>query len=164
MAARLGGVVRDSDTVGRLGGDEFVVVVEGDSLDAGPEVVAERMREVLGEPFVLSAPEALSVRTEVSIGIAVGVRASADELLHDADVAQYEAKAAGKDRYVVFAPEMQTVIRQRLELETDLRAAVGSDQFFLAYQPIFDLDSNTITGGRGADPLAAPHPRTRDAR
>ncbi len=146
VAARLGAVVRDSDTVGRLGGDEFVVVVEGDSLDAGPEVVAERMRDVLGEPFVLSAPERLSVRTEVSIGIAVGVRASADELLHDADVAQYEAKAAGKDRYVVFAPEMQTVIRQRVELETDLRAAVGSDQFFLAYQPIFDLEARTITG------------------
>jgi len=146
VAARLSALVRDSDTVGRLGGDEFVVVVEGASLDPGPEVVAERMRDVLGEPFVLSAPEQLSVRTEVSIGIAVGVRASADELLHDADVAQYEAKAAGKDRYVVFAPEMQTVIRQRLELETDLRAAVGSDQFFLAYQPIFDLDSNTITG------------------
>jgi EAL domain-containing protein (putative c-di-GMP-specific phosphodiesterase class I) len=101
---------------------------------------------VLSEPFVLSAPDGLSVRTEVSIGIAVGVRVGAEELLRDADVALYEAKSAGKDRYVVFAPEMQTVIRQRLELETDLRAAVGSDQFFLAYQPIFDLGSNTITG------------------
>jgi len=146
VSARLSALVRDSDTVGRLGGDEFVVVVEGDSLDAGPEVVAERIREVLSDPFVLSARDELSVRTEVSIGIAVGVRAGAEELLRDADVALYEAKSAGKDRYVVFAPEMQTVIRQRRELETDLRAAVGSDQFILAYQPIFDLGSNTITG------------------
>jgi len=146
VAARLGALVRDSDTVGRLGGDEFVVVVEGDSLDAGPEVVAERIREVLSQPFVLSAADELSVRAEVSIGIVVGVRASAEDVLRDADVALYEAKSAGKNRYMVFAPEMGAVIRQRLELEMDLRAAVGSDQFVLAYQPIFDLGSDTITG------------------
>jgi diguanylate cyclase (GGDEF)-like protein len=146
VSARLSSLIRDSDTVGRLGGDEFVVVVEGDSLDAGPEVIAERIREVLAPPFVLPGPDHLIVYAQASIGIAVGAGSSADELLRDADVALYEAKGAGKNRYVVFAPEMQAAVQDRLELEMDLRAAIGSDQFFLAYQPIFDLEARTITG------------------
>jgi diguanylate cyclase (GGDEF)-like protein len=144
VSARLTGLLRDCDTVGRLGGDEFVIVVDGDSSD--PEVIAESIRAVLAPPFVLPGPTPRVVHARASIGIAVGVRASADELLRDADVALYEAKGAGKDRYVIFAPEMHTVIEQRLEVETDLRGAVGSDQFFLAYQPVFDLEANTITG------------------
>jgi diguanylate cyclase (GGDEF)-like protein len=146
VSARLSGLLRDSDTVGRLGGDEFVVVVEGDSLDAGPEVIADRIREVISPPFALPGPDQLTVHAQASIGIAVGVRSSADELLRDADVALYEAKGAGKNRYVLFAPEMQAAVQDRLELEMDLRAAIGSDQFFLDYQPIFDLEARTITG------------------
>jgi len=144
VAARLTGLLRDSDTVGRLGGDEFVIVVDGDSSD--PEVIAERIRAVLAPPFALPGPTPRAVHARASIGIAVGLRASADELLRDADVALYEAKGAGKDCYVIFAPEMHTVIEQRLEVETDLRDAVSSDQFFLVYQPVFDLQANTITG------------------
>jgi diguanylate cyclase (GGDEF)-like protein len=144
VSARLTGLLRDCDTVGRLGGDEFVIVVDGDSSD--PEVIAEQIRAVLAPPFTLPGPTPRVVHARASIGIAVGVRASADEMLRDADVALYEAKGAGKDRYVIFAPEMHTVIEQRLEVETDLRGAVGSDQFFLAYQPVFDLEANTITG------------------
>ena len=146
VAARLSGVLRASDSVGRFGGDEFVVVVDGDSLDAGPEVVAERIRDALGEPFELHGAEELTLRMHASVGIALGVRVSADELLHDADVALYEAKASGRDRFVIFAPEMQTIIKQRVQLEIDLRAAIGTDQLYLVYQPIFDLASNTIMG------------------
>jgi EAL domain-containing protein (putative c-di-GMP-specific phosphodiesterase class I) len=86
------------------------------------------------------------VYVKTSIGIAIGARDSADELLHDADVALYAAKDAGRDQYVVFAPELQAVIHERRQLEVDLRAAVGSDQFFLVYQPTFDLLSSSITG------------------
>jgi diguanylate cyclase len=73
-------------------------------------------------------------------------RDSVDDLFRDADVALYEAKAAGKDCYVVFRPEMQTAVADRLDLEMDLRLAVERDELFLAYQPIFDLGSLTPTG------------------
>jgi diguanylate cyclase (GGDEF)-like protein len=146
VSARLTGLLRESDTVGRLGGDEFVVLAEGDSLDAGPEVIAERIREVLATPFVLGDAQEISVQIRASIGIAMGLRTSADDLLRDADIALYEAKDAGKDRFVLFAPEMHTVIEHRLELETGLRDAVDDEQFFLAYQPTLDLATNAING------------------
>jgi diguanylate cyclase (GGDEF)-like protein/PAS domain S-box-containing protein len=146
VTARLSGTLRDSDTLGRLGGDEFVVVAEGSSLDAGPEVIAERLRDVLAEPFEIDGPGPLTVRTQASVGIALGLRATASELLRDADVALYAAKDAGKNCYVVFAPQMQTAISERLLLEMDLRDAVGTDQFFLAYQPTFDLQTSQVTG------------------
>ena len=76
-----------------------------------------------------------------SIGIAAGARSSATELLRDADIALYGAKAAGKDCFVVFRPEMHTVVQDRLLLEMDLREALAAQQYFLVYQPIFNLAS-----------------------
>jgi diguanylate cyclase (GGDEF)-like protein len=146
VGVRLTGVLREGDTVGRLGGDEFVVLVEGESLDVGPAVVAERIRDVLAVSFLLSGTGKQGVFVHASIGIAEGLRETPDELLRDADLALLEAKDAGKDRYVIFAPEMQVVLHQRVELEMDLRDAIGSDQFLLVYQPTFDLDSRAMTG------------------
>jgi diguanylate cyclase (GGDEF)-like protein len=146
VGARLAGLLRESDTVGRLGGDEFVVLAEGDSLDAGPEVIADRIREVLASPCMLGDEGEVRVEIHTSIGIATGLRASADELLRDADIALYEAKDAGRGRFVIFAPEMQTEIEQRLQLESDLHDAVEHDELFLVYQPTFDLAGNTMNG------------------
>jgi diguanylate cyclase (GGDEF)-like protein len=146
VSKRLTSALRSTDTIGRLGGDEFLVLVEDASLDEGVEAVAERVRHALAEPFRLTGPDALLLTVRASIGIAVGLRATADELLRDADVALYAAKDAGKDRYVFFANEMQTVVQHRLELEMDLRDAVGTDQLYLAYQPTFDLAAGTLTG------------------
>ena len=75
-----------------------------------------------------------------SIGIAGGTRNSAAELLRDADIALYRAKAPGKNRQALFQPEMQAAFDDRIELELDLRAR-SADQFFLLYQPVFDLDT-----------------------
>ena len=86
VAARLATVLRDSDTVGRLGGDEFIVLVEGASLSAGPELVAERILDVLREPFAVANRET-PLRVTASIGIAVGDRISPSDLLRDADIA-----------------------------------------------------------------------------
>jgi diguanylate cyclase (GGDEF)-like protein len=146
VAARLQTTLRDADTIGRLGGDEFVVLVEGTSLDAGPEVVAQRLLDVLSEPFVLDDPAATRLRVNASIGIASGDSASHVELLRDADVALYAAKAAGKGCFVVFQPAMRTAIRERARLEADLAAAVDGDQFFTVYQPILDLRTMQIIG------------------
>ena len=146
IAERLDGVVRDTDTLGRLGGDEFVVIAEGLSLAAGPELVAERLLEALAEPFELAAKQKTRVTVATSIGVAIGERASGEELLRDADIAMYQAKWDGKNRYVVFESGMQHAIQSRMELEIDLRDALSNDEFFLVYQPTFDLRDMRPTG------------------
>jgi diguanylate cyclase (GGDEF)-like protein len=146
VTARLALTMRESDSVGRLGGDEFIVLVDGATMDAGPELVAERLLAVLRAPFELEGSSNGPLTLTASIGIAVGLRPSATELLRDADIALYEAKTAGKDRFVVFRPEMHTVVQDRLLLEMDLRDALTSGQYFLAYQPIFNLRSGETTG------------------
>jgi diguanylate cyclase (GGDEF)-like protein len=146
VAARLSAALRDSDTVGRLGGDEFVVLVEGGSLAFGADVVAERLLDALAEPFALGQPTAAPLTVGASIGIALGDRPTAGELLRDADIALYQAKAAGKHCHMVFVHEMQAAVHDRLELETDLRSALAADEFFLVYQPIFNLREMTVSG------------------
>ncbi len=146
VAHRFSAMLRASDTIGRLGGDEFVVLTEGASLAAGPSMVAERIREVLRKPFQVDGYEGLTITVTASIGIATGDRPSAQELLRDADIALYRAKAKGRDCYAVFEAAMQTDALDRLELKSDLDSALATDQFFLLYQPIFDLDSVKIRG------------------
>jgi diguanylate cyclase (GGDEF)-like protein len=146
VSARLAGALRETDTIGRLGGDEFVVLAEGSSLAMGPEVMAERIRAALTQPFDLDGPAQITLSVHASIGIAEGERGSAADLLRDADLALYEAKAAGKDCYVLFGSQMQRAVQSRLDLETDLRRAVGTDQLFLVYQPAVDLRTEEITG------------------
>jgi EAL domain-containing protein (putative c-di-GMP-specific phosphodiesterase class I) len=102
----------------------------------------------LADPFCLGEGDGapISVSVSASIGIAAGVRDSSEELFRDADVALYRAKEAGKNCYVVFEAEMYQAMHSRHELEMDLQAAVGTDQFFLHYQPIFNLSDMTVIG------------------
>ena len=146
VAARLDGVVRAADALGRLGGDEFVVISEELSLAVGPELIAERLLDALKEPFKLGADGETRVTVTASVGIAAGVRISADELLRDADIAMYRAKWDGKHRYVVFETGMQDKMQRRMELEMDLHEALKNDEFFLAYQPTINLNDMSPTG------------------
>jgi diguanylate cyclase (GGDEF)-like protein len=152
VGSRFARVLRATDTVGRLGGDEFVVLSERMSPGSGPEVVAQRLLDVLAEPFHLAGKDGTprAVTASASIGVAAGERDDALEMLQDGDVALYAAKAAGKSRYVLFQPEMQEAIRTHHQMESELRAAVGTEQFFLLYQPIFDLRQMRL---RGAEAL-----------
>jgi diguanylate cyclase (GGDEF)-like protein len=145
VGARLVEALREGDTVGRLGGDEFVVLVEGASLAAGAEVVAQRILDVLGPPFELSESD-LPLSISASIGIATGDRPTSAELLRDADIALYRAKGAGKHCAVVFAPSMQAATEDHRHLNVDLHAALEAKQFFLLYQPTIDLSTNEFTG------------------
>jgi diguanylate cyclase (GGDEF)-like protein len=146
VAARLGAAIRETDALGRLGGDEFVVIAEGMSLAAGPELIAERLLAALEQPFKLDESEAARLAVSASVGIAMGDRDSAEELLRDADIAMYRAKWDGKNRYVVFESTMQDAVQSRMELEMDLREATENEEFFLVYQPTFDLQSMSPTG------------------
>jgi diguanylate cyclase (GGDEF)-like protein len=145
VADRLRTVVRAEDTAARLGGDEFVVLVEGSGLDAAPELVAERLRELLREPYEIAS----SVRPMVlsaSVGIAYGLDGDAEQLVREADIALYQAKAAGRDRCAVFETGMETAIQDRLTLQMDITEALDRSQLFLAYQPIVELATERVVG------------------
>jgi diguanylate cyclase (GGDEF)-like protein len=146
VASRLTAVVRESDAVGRLGGDEFVVIASELSFAVGPELVAERLLEALDQPFRLAGRGLGALKVTASIGIAAGDRECAEELLRDADVAMYRAKWDGRHRYVLFEAGMQTAVQSRMELEMDLRMAMENDEFFLVYQPTFNLQDMRPTG------------------
>ncbi len=145
VGERLQLAVRDHDTVGRLGGDEFVVLVDSTTDETALDRLADRLTEVLREPVVLDDGRKVFSVT-ASIGVAMGQYTTPDGLLRDADLALYAAKAAGKDRYALFDASMYAGAEGRLELENDLGMALQRNQFFLLYQPIFDLPSQGIVG------------------
>ena len=150
---------------GRLGGDEFVVLSELKAGEATLNMLADRLTEVLREPVELEDGRKISSRT-VSIGVAIGAYADPDSLLRDADLALYAAKAAGKDRFVLFDASMSAGDEDRPQLEADLRTAAQDprEQFKLLYQPIYELKSAKVRRRRGADPLASPRPPDRASR
>jgi diguanylate cyclase len=146
VAERLLTVIRDADTAARLGGDEFVILLDGSTLDASPELVAERLLDVLRLPYNLGEELGRALSVTASIGIAVGINATPDELLRDADLALYAAKAAGRNHYTLFESSMQSASADKLTLEMDLADALTDEQLFLLYQPTFDLRSESVIG------------------
>ena len=143
VARRLAGAMRSEETVCRFGDDEFVILASSGSVHAPPELMAARVTDVLRSPFEL-AGHVISVTT--SIGIASGFDVSAEELIRNAHIAMCKAKVGGKNATVSFVPSMQEVIADRLQLEIDMRAAIELGQFTVLYQPIIDLQSDSLTG------------------
>ena len=145
VADRLRGALRDGDTAARMGGDEFAIVLEDLDAEDVPAGVGRRILDRLRAPFAIQDQE---VRIHGSIGIAQHTREdqSADELLRNADVAMYAAKAAGKDRLVVFEADLHDATIGRHQLKADLYVAIERGEFVLEYQPIIDLRSGKTSG------------------
>lgn len=145
VAQRLKSCLNPTDVVARLGGDEFAILLE--AKDAAQAVaVAKHLQEQFRQPFKL---EEIEVYSEASIGIALstlGVRPyhRPEELLRDADVAMYCAKAEGKGRFEVFDPIMQIRAKEYLDLETDLRRALNRGELSLHYQPIVSTNTGKL--------------------
>ena len=141
-AARLERVADPRDTVARFGGDEFAVLLDRGLDEQTARRAAERMVTALSEPY------RLGTRTSVvtaSIGIAVARPGSAaEDVLHDADMAMYSAKASGKSRVAVYRAEMHADALQAAELEERLRQALSERRFTLLYQPVVDLSSGEV--------------------
>lgn len=146
VGIRLRSALRDADTVGRLGGDEFVALLDSSELSsAQPTLVAERVLEVMRQPFELGTDLSRVVRVTASIGVAISDGRTGRDLIRNADFALYQAKAAGKNRFEVFNPESQGALSKRAELEFDLRAALQANQFELVFQPLYSSESLDVT-------------------
>ncbi|MEO1236481.1 MAG: EAL domain-containing protein [Planctomycetota bacterium] len=145
IAQRLREQVRTADTAARIGGDEFVLLLEEVEDFNAVIRVAERLLDVFARPFDLDGHE---VTSTASIGIVSGDLGyeGPDDVIRDADLAMYHAKKLGKARYCVFDQRMQDESIKRLVLERELRHAIGSDQLFMTYQPIFSVVDGNVTG------------------
>jgi diguanylate cyclase (GGDEF)-like protein len=142
-ATRLRRCTREADVVSRLGGDEFAVVLAGTSAEAAEEV-AERLLEALAEPIVISGHEIVMT---ASVGIAYASSSNdAQELLRNADLAMYVAKASGRGRYDTYDDAMHDRAVERLQLEADLRDAVAAGDIIVDCQPIVDVRTGSISG------------------
>jgi diguanylate cyclase (GGDEF)-like protein/PAS domain S-box-containing protein len=143
-AQRLVKSTRPSDTVARLGGDEFAILLEGIAESADVERIAATITRSFDEPLQLDGSDTWMA---ASIGIAFSeLEDDTEQLLRNADIAMYNAKAAGKARFVVFQPRMQEQLRERLRLEEDINRALENGEFFLEYQPVVDLDKRELLG------------------
>lgn len=145
VAQRLVTRSREGDHVGRLGGDEFVVIAEPVSGIDEARALAERLLAAIEEPVEL---EHQRVRVSASIGIALGDRAdlTADELLRDADLAVYEAKANGRGRVELCNDELRSELAAQFDLDQALRAAVAQGELVVHYQPIVQTTSGEVLG------------------
>ncbi len=145
VAERLRGELRPDDLPARLGGDEFAVLLDDDPDLSVAVAVAERIVDSLRVGFLLGTSE---VQVGGSIGVAVARLGTerADELLRNADVAMYTAKASGKSRVAIFEPTMHAAIVARHELSRELSRSLGRGELVLQYQPILDLRTSTAIG------------------
>ena len=145
VAERIVACVRDQDIAARLGGDEFgILMIDRSGLDDAI-TVAGRLLDTLTAPFLIQGRELL-------IGASIGIAAArpggepAEELLRNADVAMYTAKATGKHRFAVFEPTMHAALVARHELSSELSRSVARGELEVFYQPIVDLRTSTVTG------------------
>ncbi|WP_079171223.1 MULTISPECIES: putative bifunctional diguanylate cyclase/phosphodiesterase [unclassified Streptomyces] len=160
-ARRLQESVRAGDTAARLGGDEFAALIAGDggqdpaAREFQVHEIADRLRLTLSRPYDIEGAE---VRVAASIGVAFAEPGiSAGDLLRNADLAMYRAKAGGKNRVEMYAPQMQAEAVRRTELQGRLRSALHDGAFALLHQPVVDLATGRVAA-------VAAQPRWRSAQ
>lgn len=164
IAARLQAALRPGDQLGRLdreepqpgevaarlGGDEFVVVLEGVNSAEAVAAVADRVLREVSEPYLIGSTP---LQSSASIGVVLhlgqdgaGEPPSAEEVLRNADTAMYEAKRAGRGRWVMFDHSMHERVVRTLAMEADLRRALAGDEIHVVYQPVVDLATRAVVG------------------
>jgi diguanylate cyclase (GGDEF)-like protein len=144
VAARLNDIARGKDLVVRLGGDEFAVIQDGADTRPQAESLTVRMIRAVSQPYQIHGHK-ITIGATVGIAFAPVDGTEPDQLLKNADMALYRAKAAGRGTHAFFETEMAGQLKSRRTLETDLRRALAADQFELYYQPIIDLGTEQIT-------------------
>jgi diguanylate cyclase (GGDEF)-like protein/PAS domain S-box-containing protein len=160
VAARLTGSVREGDTIARLGGDEFVVILANlgrcaEEAAGYARSIAEQILEALNQPYSIGKR---TLHSTPSIGVALigAANTSVDELIKQADIAMYQAKAGGRNTLRFFDPQMQAALAARVSLETELRDGIQRREFALYFQP----QVHSVRGVIGAEALLRwRHPR-----
>ena len=145
VADRLRGLVRENDTIARMGGDEFVIVQAPITDPAEATALAERIIELMGEPFDIDGHQAV-IGASVGIAVGPGDGLRPDRLLRNADLALYRAKGDGRGTFRFFEPAMDLQMQTRRVMEQDMRRALPAGEFELYYQPVLNLSSNEISG------------------
>lgn len=145
FAARLNSAIREEDTVARLGGDEFVILQVGMAQPSGASHLADRLMKVLSGPYDIGDSQLVC---GASIGVAVAPTDAGewDTLLSCADTALYKAKSQGRNTVCFFEAGMDATLRERRRIEADLKRALETNAFQLAYQPLFSFQDNSILG------------------
>ena len=143
VARRLRGAVRDGDVAARFGADEFAVLLAPPVTNETVAAIGTRIIELLSQPYMIDGCVATIGAT---VGAALGSPADSEALIHQADLAMYQAKSDGRGRFCFFEPELQLRAEGRRLLELDLRAAMALDQFELFYQPQMDLQRHRLVG------------------
>ena len=145
VADRVRGCVRSVDVAARLGGDEFAILLE-DAADLAQSVaICRRILEALQAPLQIDGQE-IAISASIGMAAARGDSERPDELLRNADVAMYTAKAAGKNRYAVFEPTMHAALVERHALASELTKSIGRGELLAYYQPIVTLATGVIYG------------------
>ena len=149
---RLRAVLRDADTVARLGGDEFLILAPNIADEVQVEEIAERLIKAISEPLNLSGRKVVA-RCSIGIALFPDNGENVETLMANADNAMYQAKATGHGSATFFTEEMNTRLRERMQMEQDLNVAIESGQLALHFQPIFDAAGHH----RGAEVLLRWH-------
>jgi diguanylate cyclase (GGDEF)-like protein len=145
ITRRLKSEIRETDTVARLGGDEFAIVQSSVDQPQDATALATRLIDVLGAPYELEGQQVL-IGTSIGIALVPADGDDPDQILKNADMALYRAKADGRGRYCFFTPEMDARMQARRTLEIDLRKALTAGEFEMFYQPLINLKTGAVTG------------------
>jgi diguanylate cyclase (GGDEF)-like protein/PAS domain S-box-containing protein len=145
VSRRIQDHVRPGDIVARLGGDEFAVLLHQVTEESAATNMAERLQQVLKQPLQIGG---VNVTTSASIGITFSKLgySTPEEVVRDADIAMYRAKAAGKARYALFDAELHTEVAQRMMIESDLRQVLARGELDIVYQPLFNISTGRLRG------------------
>ena len=145
VAERITLALGNNGFAARIGGDEFAIVLQNLNDHEDASALCSKLLDTLGEPYAIGGVEQL---IGASIGVALIPKdgTSPDELLRLADLAMYEAKSSGRNRFCFFSPQMNYIAQMNAGVEADLRDALNSDQLFLEYQPIVDTTTGYYVG------------------
>jgi predicted signal transduction protein with EAL and GGDEF domain len=137
--------VRNADIVSRLGGDEFVIVLPQLSSGIAAINIVNNIRKILSQTYSIDGRD-LYITPSIGISVFPHDGATIKELMQNADLAMYDAKAKGRDNYQFFKKEMNTVAQEKHLMESDLRSAIDREEFLLHYQPQIDVATGRVVG------------------